>query len=368
MRDPRVDALAQILVRHSARVRRGDECVIQSSTAGEPLVQAVYEEVLRAGGHAVFNIAPVEAQPAFFELASDEQLDHVAEPVLWGYERADVRIAIVADVNTRALSQADPAKQARAQRARRPLLAKSLERSAAGDYRWVGTLFPTQAFAAEADMSLRQYEEFYYGACLAYDDDPVTAWERQSDTVKRLAEWIEGREEVRIRSAAGTDITLGVAGRHWIPCYGIHNMPDGEFFTGPVEDSVSGEVVFSFPAVYQGREVSGVRMRFEGGRVVDASAERGEDYLIQMLDADDGARRLGEIGIGTNFGIPTATKEILLDEKIGGTIHLAVGASYPETGGVNESAVHWDLVCDLRHGGTITVDGLELQRDGRFQV
>jgi aminopeptidase len=145
-------------------------------------------------------------------------------------------------------------------------------------------------------------------------------------------------------------------------------MPDGEFFTGPVEDSVNGEISFSFPASYGGRTVSGVKLRFESGKVVDASAEQGEDFLIEMLDTDEGARRLGEIGIGTNYGIATGTQEILLDEKIGGTVHLAVGMSYPETGGTNSSAVHWDMVCDLRQGGAIVVDGVDLQRDGKFQV
>jgi aminopeptidase len=145
-------------------------------------------------------------------------------------------------------------------------------------------------------------------------------------------------------------------------------MPDGEFFTGPVEDAVNGEVSFSFPAVYGGREVTGVRFRFEDGKVVDATAERGEEYLHEMLDTDDGARRLGELGIGTNYGIAEATKEVLLDEKLGGTVHMAIGASYPESGGVNKSAVHWDMVCDLRHGGSITVDGEQLQEDGQFVV
>src|ERR671917_2493692 len=216
-------------------------------------------------------------------------------------------------------------------------------------------------------MSLAQYEDFYYAACLATDPEPVTAWARQSDEVNRLAEWIQGKEEVHI-TGPGTDIILNVADRTFIPCTGEHNMPDGEFFTGPVEDSVSGEVSFSFPASYGGREVSGVRFRFEEGRVVDASAERGEAFLLEMLDTDEGARRLGELGIGTNYGIATGTKEILLDEKIGGTVHMAVGAAYPETGGTNKSAVHWDMVCDLREGGAITVDGEELQRDGRFLV
>jgi aminopeptidase len=346
-----VEALAKILVRYSAKVQKGDECVIQSTTTAEPLIQAIYEEVLRAGGNAIFNISPSEALPAFYELAEEEQLEYIADPVRWGYEQADVRFAILADANPRALSQADPAKQTRAQKARKPLLNASMARSASGDYRWALTLFPTQAYASEAGMSLSAFEDFYYRACLAYDDDPVTAWERQSDMVKRLADWMEGKEEVHIQGPGGTDIKLNVAGRTWIPCYGSHNMPDGEFFTGPHEDATSGEVAFSFPAVYAGREVSGVRFRFDGGKVVDASAERGEDFLHQTLDTDGGARILGELGIGTNYGIATGTKEILLDEKIGGTVHMAIGASYPESGGTNDSAVHWDMVCDLRQGG-----------------
>ena len=367
MRDQRADALAEILVRYSTRVERGDVCVIQAPTTAEPLVQAVYEEVLRARGLPVMQLAPESAAPAFYDLASDEQLDWVPPPARWAAESADVRIAVMADANPRELSGVDPKRQSRVQRARKPLMETSMRRSAAGEHRWALTLFPTHAYAGEAGMSLSAYEDFYYAACLATDPDPVTAWRRQSDEVNRLAEWMQGREEVRI-TAPGTDVTLNVAGRRFIPCVGEHNMPDGELFTGPVEDSASGEVSFSFPATYGGREVAGVRFRFEEGRVVDASAERGEEFLLETLDTDDGARRLGELGIGTNYGISTGTKEILLDEKIGGTVHMAIGMSYPETGGVNDSAVHWDMVCDLRGGGSITVDGEELQRDGRFVV
>jgi aminopeptidase len=367
MRDQRADALAQILVNYSTQVKPGDVCVIQSTTAAEVLVQSVYEEVLRAGGLPVLQLSTNEAQAAFFQLASDEQLDWIPPTAAWAAEHADVRIVVLADVNSQALSQADPKQQARAQRARKRLLDTSMRRSAAGEYRWALTLFPTHAYAAEAGMSLRAYEDFYYAACLATDAEPVTAWRRQSDEVKRLTEWMQGREEVHI-VGPGTDITLGVSERTWIACAGEHNMPDGELFTGPVEDSVNGEIAYSFPASYGGREVAGVRLRFEQGLVVDASAERGEAFLIEMLDTDEGARRLGELGIGTNYGIATGTKEILLDEKIGGSVHLAIGMSYPETGGVNSSAVHWDMVCDLRQRGSIAVDGVELQRDGRFLV
>jgi aminopeptidase len=367
VRDARADALAQILVRYSTRVGEGDVCVIQSTTPAEVLVQAVYEEVLRAGGRPILQLSTEGAQSAFFDLASDEQLDWIPPTSKWLVENADAMIGIMADVNARELSGTDPKKQARVSKARHPLLETSMRRAASGEHRWALTLFPTHAYASEAGMSLRDYEDFYYAACLATDGEPVTAWERQSEEVKRLSDWVEGKHEVHV-TAPGTDITLGVAGRRWIPCYGEHNMPDGEFFTGPVEDSVNGEITFSFPASYGGRTVSGVRLRFDSGKVVDAAAEQGEDFLIEMLDTDDGARRLGELGIGTNYGISTGTKEILLDEKIGGTVHMAVGMSYPETGGTNSSAVHWDMVCDLRSGGALVVDGVELQRDGQFQV
>ncbi len=367
MRDQRAEALARILVRHSTQVAAGDVCVIQSTTTAEPLVQAVYEEVLRAGGLPVLQLSTEGALAAFYELASGDQLDWVAPTAKWVAEESDVRIAIMADANPRELSQTDPKLQTRVQKARKPLIEATISRAAEGSHRWALTLFPTHAYAAEAGMSLSQYEDFYYSACLADDPDPVTAWTRQSDEVRRLADWIQGKEEVHI-TGPGTDIRLNVSGRTFIPCYGERNMPDGEFFTGPVEDSAEGEVAFSFPATYGGREVSGVRFRFKEGKVVDASAERGEPFLLEMLDTDDGARRLGELGVGTNYGIATGTKEILLDEKIGGTVHLAVGMSYPDTGGVNDSAIHWDMVCDLRQGGSITVDGTELQRDGRFVV
>jgi aminopeptidase len=367
VRDQRADALARVLVGYSTHVEKGDVCVIQSTTTAEPLVQAVYEEVLRAGGLPILQLAPEGASAAFYELASDEQLDWIPPTAKWAAENADVRIAVMADANPRELSETEPARQARAQRARKPLMETSMRRSAAGEHRWVLTLFPTHAYAGEAGMSLSGYEDFYYAACLVDDPDPLTAWQRQSDDVNRLSEWMGDKEEVHV-TAPGTDITLNVAGRTFIPCAGEHNMPDGEFFTGPIEDSVEGEVSFSFPATYGGREVSGVRFRFEGGRVVDASAERGEEFLLETLDTDEGARRLGELGIGTNYGISTGTKEILLDEKIGGTVHMAIGMSYPETGGTNDSAVHWDMVCDLRRGGSIVVDGTELQRDGRFLV
>jgi aminopeptidase len=243
----------------------------------------------------------------------------------------------------------------------------TMRRAAEGTHRWVYTLYPTNGYAADAEMSLADFEDFYFRACLADDGDPLGAWKRASEECHRLADWIQGHEEVHV-TAPGTDIRLGIAGRTFIPCDGEHNMPDGEFFTGPIEDSVEGEVSFHLPAVIGGREVIGVHFKFEGGKIVDAGADRGEQYLIELLDTDEGSRRLGELGIGTNYGIDRGTRDVLLDEKIGGTVHMAVGASYPESGGTNESAVHTDLVCDLRQGGRIEVDGELLQEHGTFKV
>ena len=367
MRDPRVTGLARILVRHSAKVQEGDVCLIEGESAGEPLLQAIFEDVLEAGGHPVVNMALAEQASAFFRRASDAQLEWISPVSEWAVENADCRFAVMAKSNVRDLSSVDPAKQAVRRRAMAPLMNRSMERSAAGTYRWALTLFPTNAYASEAGMSLAEYEDFYFRACMADSDDPVAAWANASGEVNRLAKWIEGREEVHI-SGPGTDLRLSIAGRKFIAADGRHNMPDGEFFTGPVEDSANGEITFHLPSSYAGNEVSGVWMRFEDGKVVDARAERGEEFLISTLDTDEGARRLGELGIGTNFSIQNGTREILLDEKIGGTVHLAVGKSYPETGGVNDSAVHWDMICDLRRGGEITVDGETLQRDGKFVV
>ena len=367
MRDRRVENLAKILVQHSTEVRAGDVCVIEGEAAAEPLLQAIYEEVLKAGGNPIVQMAMSAQSSAYFELADDDQLDWVSPISEWTTENADVRFAVMASENTRALSEVPPERQTRRQAATRGLMARSMERSAAGEYRWALTLFPTNAYASDASMSLSAYEDFFFTACLADFDDPVGAWKNQSENTERLRDWIQGRSEVHV-VGPGTDLKLGIEGRQFVASGGKRNMPDGEFFTGPVEDSADGEITFHLPATYGGHEVSGVRFKFESGKVVDASAEQGEEFLISMLDTDEGSRRLGELGIGTNYGIDRGTGEILLDEKIGGTVHLAVGSSYPETGGVNESAIHWDMICDLRQGGKIEVDGSVLQEDGKFVV
>jgi aminopeptidase len=367
LRDPRVENLAKILVGYSTKVKEGDTVVIDGDAAAAPLLLAIYERALKAGGYPMLNVAIEGQSAAYFKHATDAQLDWVSPMAEWMATEADVRIGVGASANTRELSRVPPERQTRRQAATGDLMAKAMKRSAEGAYRWCYTIYPTEAYASESEMSLADYEDLYFGACLATDPEPLSAWTTASEECNRLAEWIEGHEEVRV-TAPGTDITLGIAGRKFIPCAGEHNMPDGEFFTGPVEDSAEGHVTFHLPSVIGGREVAGARLAFEAGKVVDASAERGEEYLIKLLDTDEGARRLGELGIGTNYAIDRGTRGVLLDEKIGGTVHMAVGASYPESGGKNESAVHTDMVCDLRLGGRLEVDGEVMQEDGKFVV
>ena len=367
MRDPRINGLARVLTEYSLELKQDQVCLIEGSSAAEPLIRAIYESVLDAGANPIVNMGFDGQQASFFERASDRQIEWVSPTEKWAIENADARIRILSDTNTKELSSVEPERQQLRQRSRKDLMQRMMERSANGEMRWNVTMFPTNAYASEAAMSQAAFEDFLYRSCLVDQPDPVAAWRAAAEETNRLAEWIQGKEEVVIEGP-GTSLKLNVAGRYFKPADGKYNMPDGEFFTGPVEDSAEGEIAFHLPASYQGREVSGVKFRFEAGKVVDATAERGEDFLISVLDTDEGARRLGELGIGTNFGIADGTGEILLDEKIGGTVHLAVGASYPETGGVNESAVHWDMICDLRRGGSITVDGEVLQRDGKFVV
>jgi len=242
-----------------------------------------------------------------------------------------------------------------------------LERAAKKELKWTGTAYPTHAFAQDAEMSLSEFEDFCYGAALVHLPDPIAAWQAISRDQQRLADWLNTKDEIHL-IGPDTDLTLSVKGRTWENCDGHENFPDGEIFTAPVETSVSGTVRFSYPACEGGREVEDVRLWFENGRVVRATAAKNEAYLLTMLDTDEGARVLGEFAFGTNQGVQRFTKNILFDEKIGGTVHMAVGAGYPETGSRNQSAIHWDMICDLRRGGEVWVDGQLFAKDGKFTI
>jgi aminopeptidase len=371
MADPRIAKLADVLVNYSARVRKGDLVKIQGSAICEPLLAEAYRAVLRAGGHPYIHLLSDQSAEDFLELGGNEQLDFANPIAQHEIETIDVLITTWGSLNTRALSNADPRKQARASKANARYRKTFMQRMGIpegrkGHLRWIGTMYPNQASAQDAEMSLREYEDFVYGAGLLDRNDPAAAWRAVSARQERVVKYLNQVSEVRFKTPQGTDLKLGVKGRRWINCDGRVNFPDGEVFTGPLEDATEGVVCYSFPSVYQGREVEGIRLRFKGGRVVDASASKNEEFLIRMLDQDKGARVLGEIAIGTNYRIQRGIKHTLFDEKIGGTFHAAVGASILESGGKNMSALHWDMVCDLRHGGIIEADGKVISRNGKF--
>ena len=365
MADPRLERLADVVVNYSAAVQPGDLVVLEATPLAAPLVRETYRRVLAAGGHPEVRIAVDGVAEALLDDGNDAQLGWVSPARIEQIEHADVRIVFESEYNTRSLSDADPARQALVQRARKRLGDRLFERAAAGELRWLVTLWPTQAAAQEAGMSLGEYEDFVFRAGFLDRDDPAAAWREFGERLDGLAEWLGRARELRV-VADGTDLRLGVGGRTWVASSGHENFPDGEIFTGPVETSVNGEIAFSFPAAFGGRVIEGVRLRFEAGEVVEASARCGGDFLQEMLALDDGARRVGEFAFGLNDAITEFTLNTLFDEKIGGTGHLALGKSYPETGGQNTSALHWDLVTDLRVGSEVYADGEVVYRDGRF--
>ncbi len=367
MVDPRVARWAETLIGYSLDIQRGQQVAIIGGMVAEPLLRELYRAVLAKGAFPSLIPSLPGTVADLLTIGNDDQLGYLSPVDRFAREQADALVNVLAETNTRALSAIDPARQRVLQQGRAPLLEATMRRAAEGSFRWVLTMFPTDAYAMDADLSTDAFADFVLDACKLNAPDPVAAWKTQSIEQARLIGWLEGKREVRVR-AEGTDLRLSVDGRRWINADGSRNFPDGEIFTGPVEESVEGHVRFSFPVVTHGREVHDIRLRFETGRVVDASAARNQAFLLDTLDTDEGSRRLGEFAFGTNFGIERFSKNILFDEKIGGTVHMAVGAGYPDTGSENQSAVHWDMICDLRDGGEVDVDGEPFMRSGRFVV
>ena len=365
MRDPRLEKLADVLVNYSVKVQPGDRVVLSTPAIAAPLAREVYAKVLQVGGFPLVLGRLPQMEEVFYRHANEEQLRHVPPPIRMAAETYEVFISIIGDENTKALTGVDPASMVLRSRGWRDIQELYISRAAKGTLRWTLCLFPTQAHAQDAEMSLTEYEDFVFEACLPDLNDPIGWWQRLHGRQERLVEWLRGRERVHV-TAPGTELSLSVAGRIFVNSDGTKNMPSGEVFTGPVEDSVEGCVSFTYPAIESGREVEDVQLWFERGRVVRATATKGEEFLLKTLDTDEGARYVGEFAIGTNTGISRFTRNILFDEKIGGSFHLALGAGYPETGSQNKSAIHWDMICDLRQGGVITVDDELLYQDGAF--
>ncbi|TML46056.1 MAG: aminopeptidase [Actinobacteria bacterium] len=366
MRDPRYDALAELVLDHSLRLQPGDVLRIEGdASAAAPLVVPLHREAIKRGAHAYAALELGSLKEILVAQGSDEQLDFVSPMELREIDAIDASITIWSESNTRSFTRADTNRRQRQLTAQRQVAIRRRDRIASGEHRWCGTLCPTEAHAQDADMSLEDYEDFVFRACHVLDDDPLDHWRQVGERLQARADELGSVRELRI-VGEDTDLTVVVGGRTWRPAYGRQNVPDGEVYTSPVETGVNGTIRFGFPAVFSGREIDDARLTLENGRVVEAEAAGGEEYLRSLLELDDGASGVGEIAFGLNYEIDRFTRNILFDEKIGGTMHMALGMGFEALGGQNRSALHLDLICDLRREGEVYADGELIWRNGQF--
>ena len=370
MSDSRIQKFAKVLVEYSTRVVPGDRVIIEATTAAEPLVRELFIQILERGGipHPLISfpgMMPYSQDEMYLIYAKDSQLDFTPSFLKLAYDQFEGRIRVHSATNTRGTTSVDPAKAQRRSKGLGPITDSQLRRGGEGVFKWVTTLYPTDGYAQDAGMSLKEYEDFVFGAVHVNEDDPVKFWKNSGVDQQKAIDWLAGKNQVILRGP-NVDLTLSIKGRKFMNSVGIYNMPDGEIYTGPVEESVNGWVKFTYPAIYGGVAVEGAELTFHDGRVEKVQAEKNQDYLFRMLESDAGARFLGEFAIGTNFDINRFTGNILFDEKIGGSFHMALGAGYPETGSKNHSTIHWDMICDMRSDSEITVDGQPFYKNGKF--
>ncbi len=364
MRDPRLNKMAQVLVHYSLNVKPDDLVWLMGEFGALPLQEALYEELIKSGAHVYATLQPPVWEEIFFRYASEKQLSHTCPFQMFAASTCNKRIRVEGPSNTRGLSVVNPKSQALKSQGRQPLMEKTMRRAADGELDWCVTLCPTEALAQEANMGLLDYAEFVFNAAHLNESDPVASWKEQEKAQAKMVDFLDKKKKLHFKTSAGTDLVVDVEGRKWVNCCGKHNFPDGEVFTGP--KSVEGIVRYTYPAIYHGTIVEDVEIIFQKGKVVSAKASKNEAFLHAMINQDEGASRLGEIAIGTNYKVKKFSQNILFDEKIGGTFHAALGAGYPETGSTNKSGLHWDMICDLREGGTIEVDGELISKDGKF--
>jgi len=365
--DLRVKRLSDLILDYSIEIKEGQTVVVSTTAGAEELVQELSAGCAARGAWLLTLLRVEDGQYLFFRNARDNLLDAVSPVELKIFETVDALVSIMCNANSRELSRVDPQKIARHGRGRAPIYEIFDRREKEGSFKWTIAPYPVSAMASDAEMSLTEYSDFVFKACGCNENDPTAFWRAVHAEQEKIVQRFNGSRELHI-TGPETDLRMSVAGRSWVNCSGKYNMPDGEIFTSPVEDSANGRIYFDYPAFYRGVEVKGVRLTLKDGRVTEAGAEKGEDYLLKLLDTDANSRFLGEIAIGTNFNITSPTKSILFDEKIGGSMHMAVGRSIPETGGKNMSALHWDLIKDLRDGGRWQLDGQTVYENGKFTI
>ncbi|MEM0465980.1 MAG: aminopeptidase [Candidatus Thermoplasmatota archaeon] len=365
MDDVRLEKFANILINHSLKLQKNDLFVISGAPAATPLIKEVYKQALQVGAHPYLRIGLPGLAEIYYTYASDKQLRYVSPIEKYEIEHIDARLTILAPENTKSLTNVDPKKQALSSVAHQEIHEIFLHRAAKNQLRWCLTQYPTNAAAQDAEMSLDEYEDFIFQAAHVHEKKPISYWQNVFQHQEKIRKLLQTKKKLHV-VAKDTDLTVSVAGRTWINCYGRHNFPDGEVFTGPQETSADGYISYSFPISHGGREVDGVKLWFSKGKVVKASASKGETFLKSMIAMDQGSSYIGEFAFGLNNGIKKYTKNTLFDEKIGGTIHIALGSGYPETGSTNKSSLHWDMMCDLRKHGEVYADNELIYKNGKF--
>jgi len=365
MVDSRVEKLAKLCVHYSVAVKPKEKVVIQGSELAFPLINEIFRECLLSDAYPYVK-PELDVAYTFYRHAKEHQLRFVSPFEKFMDENMDVQLRIECQPNPKRLTNIDPSKIQLRRASGRESSEILTKRSLEGKFRSVILPYPINAEAQEAAVSLEEYEDFVYKSCLVDKEDPVAEWKKVHEQQERVCHFLNQIDEMHVLGE-DTDLTFSVKGRKWINCSGKENMPDGEVFTGPIEDSANGVVRFTLPGIFSGREVEDIKLTFRDGKVVEASAAKGNEFLQSILRID-GADRIGEAAVGTNYGITKFTKNMLFDEKIGGTIHIALGTSFPETGALNESAVHWDILKDMKKDGEIYADGKLFYKNGKFVI
>ena len=367
LKDDRLKKLANILINHSLEIKKNDYFMISGGVKSIPLINEIFAQSLDLGAHPFVRLGVEELAEIFFKKASDEQLKFISPISKYEIKKIDAKLSIMSPENTRFMTNIDPKKQSICSVAQRPIEDIFTKRAANKELKWCITQFPTHASAQDAEMSLSEYEDFIFNAAHVRLKNPIQHWKNIYKTQEKIKKYLEKKKVLHIY-AKNTDLKIKVENRKWINCYGKENFPDGEIFTGTIENSATGYINYSFPAVHGGRLVEDIKLSFEKGKIIKAKASRGENFLKTMINMDKGSSRIGEFAFGTNYGIKKYTKNTLFDEKIGGTIHIAIGLGFPETGSKNKSSLHWDMVCDLRKNGEVYADDELIYKNGKFLI
>lgn len=365
MVDERLNKMAKVLVDYSLSIKEGDSFLIQGHEITIPLIREVYKEALIRGANPDVRVIVEELQEILYKYGNDEQIKYVSPVIKCSAEKYNAVLRIGGSYHSKPLLNIDSAKIRSLEASRKKAGAAEHKRMLEGSMRWSITHFPTDSGAMEANMSSSEYEDFVFSACFVDKEDPIAEWKNLKKDQQRIIDFLMKKDHIRI-IAKDTDLSLRVGGRTWVNSCGTTNLPSGEVFTGPIEDSLNGHIRYTFPAIKLGTQIENIEITFENGKVVKAEAEHGEEFLNAMVNLDAGSCYAGEFAFGTNYGIKRFTNNMLYDEKIGGTIHIALGAAYPSTGSKNESALHWDMLCDMREGGEVYADGEIIYRNGKF--